>query len=288
MHRLTGMALSATLLVMSAVLPADASDLTGIFVEISPAAELQYFDLTDSGEAVTGLYWSVRADMGSPDGVRRSHVPVSGRKVHLRIIFDVGTESDSYTATADITRAGFILNEHLPSGQIRQLAFRRTTIPEINVQIAKLTRNANEEKAVSSTWAEYNDARRKLQNDLNARPAAEQHLQEAQDAYDQADASVSDAEVKLESAQTRAAKAQKAANVAAAVGASYSSAWQAEANDLQARVNEAQAAVNNATAKRNNASSTLDDANSNLLGLTEEIDRLQQTITRDKRALRIP
>ncbi len=271
--------------------PASARDLTGIYVKTN-SSQIEFFNLTDIGGQLTGYYQVVSLDSGSADGIRRTSFRVSGIESGSRLVLNL-SGPESYSWVANLDGGGFVLDEPLSSGQIRQVSFHVSSISEINRLVYSLTRYGNAAKYYSNVRAELSDSQTRLSNDTNYyRPRILDDMRKAKAELSKALAEQTRADQGL-SAKKAIAK-QKHAIANQARQAAQSSDEQVKAGDLEVEAGSADVDVGSAEVTVGSANVDVQSANNDLMRsrsdlrqIDARIAQLRQIISRDKAALHI-
>jgi peptidoglycan hydrolase CwlO-like protein len=269
--------------------PAEASarDLTGIYLK-RYSNQVEYFNLTEQKGYLTGYYQIVRFDPNASDGLDRIQFSVSGTVDGGRALLHLSSStSGSYDWTADATWSGFVVSLSMESGQIRQVTFERSSVEEVNTQVAGLTQKSTTAKSYLNTVQDLNWAQNKLAELTASRPRLVDALHQAQARVRASVAKKKQLEQRVADLQPVATQKHKDADTAKAAATNSDELYQAnqleyDANSADYNVNSAKYDVNSAQYDLNSSLSDMRQAQAEITNLDNQVAALKARISNDK------
>jgi hypothetical protein len=251
--------------------PVKAADLTGFYMVTDPGT-VWYLNIEDNGGSLSGFLQMVQADSTAPDGVKRTRQGFNGSRTgsHFVLTINQSILSSGARITGEVGWNTITLEIPQASGQIAEEAMRKTSVAEINSDIANLSKHAGQAKAQgdylaakartrADATATLADSQQRLAQNATLRPRVLAKIAQDQVALDAANGVEAAAEADMSRLQ-RIAK-QRHADAEAAEAAATSNDETIAANQMQIAANQADVAVNQGQVRINQAQIQVGSAN---------------------------
>jgi len=251
---------------------ASAGDLTSVYVKAYTNA-LDVLNITETNGTLSGYFQELRVDANSKGGTSNVRYSIVGAHAGAHIVLNInpsflgaGTQWTGTTSWGGIT-----IDIPQQSGQISELTFRRSSVPEVNRMVYAITNYAERAKATQDTTNEYVNASRELNALQTERPRIVASLAQARSA-------LSKAQAKLGSVQNEEARRKAIYEQAKAV------ADEAHSNAHTIAENQRAIGLNGEAISRNgdviSAHGEVISADGDVRGVANEIRRIVGSLSR--------
>jgi hypothetical protein len=151
---------------------------------------LDVLNLTETNGTLSGYFQEIRLDANRQGGTSNTRYGIAGTHAGSRIVLNVNPSflGAGPQWTGITSWNGFTIDIPQQNGQIAQLAFRRSSVAELNRMVYALTNYAGRAKAIQDTSNEYANATRELNSLQSERPGIVSSLSTARAALSKAQA----------------------------------------------------------------------------------------------------